>query len=564
MIRSGRAPSPLSSGLFALLAVACSLEEGLKKTPTVLSPDQIATIEGPGTRLVSGNFHALMGRGDLLMMRKNDAAADALTVVDPQRDRFCELEGAARFARSDSGWIAYAGAPDAQGQSQVLFARGDCSKLPLVVARGTLPFAATDDAEAVLLAGDVLTAVDPENSRERVLATGYKGAERLLSIADDAYVWIVQSGTELVAFDADWHELSRAGTNVGRTATLTSPSITLFEDGPSLRLLEAPTKSSLELLTVAEDGCEPHAASNDHLTFFSPCAEGRLHSLDVSDGDVDYGVLDVTPENALPLDLGSVKTGDRSQSLFFLRDVDPATGTGALWELASPEAEPRHVADAADLAFIRAASERKGIYALVDIDAGLGRVVFIPSGGGELEEVVTRVPHTARNLAYYARQYWFFANPSDDGTFDLVRLCDFAGCSADAKAMGARFETVAQRVPESGFASSLDAEQVAVLHDVTSGLGQLSLEGGGAIADGVPQGGFAGLYPIMKEGVAYLTRFDAASGTFALEYWNRTLDARGSIAENVSEFIRADWPYMGVIYLVPSGDKAGLWYARGK
>lgn len=539
-------------------------------------------IEGPGTRILAGSYHALTSRGDLLLARRTGAPEGSLTLIDPQRERSCELEGAARFVYPSIGWIAHTSATDASSQGEIHFATPECDPLPSVVAGASLPFDVTHDHEAVLLVGDELRAIDPITGADRVIASAYAGADRLFLPGQQVYVWLVASQGELILFDARWRELSRFGEDVREVATISSPGAALVQDGNALHLLRITAESSLLDTVLTQDGCRPYAADREHFTYLSPCSERRLHSLDASNGDVDFGPLDVDPKYTLPVSLGSASAQNRTLRLFMLREVDTTIGLGELWALDVPrdatsssndgaagapgsdaEAIPHKIANAADLAWLHSTPRRDGTYALVDVEAGVGRVVYVPRAG-EAETIVDAVPRTARNLFYYRRDYWFFAHAAPGRDAHLVRICKLAGCSPAVAAAELPTETIAERVPELGFASAVSSEDFALLHDAEAGLGTLSIQDGPVVAGGVPAGGFVGLYPIMNRGVAYLTRFDVERRTGALEYWNQSLDARGLVAENVAEFLRADWPYMGLIYLVPNGDNAGLWYARGK
>lgn len=529
----------------------CSLEEGLKKTPTVLSPDTVATIEGPGKRLLAGNFHALTTRGGMLMVRKTDGPSDTLVLVDPQHETSCEIANAERFVHASTGWVAYSDGTSNQGE--VHFANDDCTPLPAVVADASLPYDVTGDGEAVMTLGSALVAIHPTTEEKRVLADPYGAVQQLVSPDRQGYVWLVKQGDQLIEFDSDWRELSRIGEKVGEMASISTPPTLAYEDNGKLNRVTVDAKGKLSIKLVSEDACRPRTASSDYFTYLGPCQEPTLHTLSGRGEQVDWGALGIEPEHVIAY--SEAKTGLR---LLFVRDVDAAVGTGTLWSLDAPNAEPRKLAERADLGWVQVAKDQS-VYALVDVENDLGKIVHV-TNDGTTEELVSEVPRNGNNQFFYGRQFWFFAHPAGDGTSELVRICALTGCDPSAPPV----QSIASGVPDWGFASALDSDHVAVLHDVSGGLGTLSTDSGALVAEGVPQGGFAGLYPIMNQGVAYLKGFDSERSVGTLEYWNLSLDARGTVAQNVSEFIRADWPYMGLVYLVPNGDSAGLWYARGK
>lgn len=547
-----RAASRAAAILLSLAAAACSLEEGLRKTPTVLSPDQVATIEGPGQRLVAGSFRSLTARSGMFMARRMDAPSSSLTVVDPQRETWCELQNAERFEHVSAGWLAYTASQSNPGELR--FAKDDCTPLPAVVQNASMPYGVTEDGEAVVVIGTSLVAVHPTTEEQRVLATGFGQVQQLVSRDRESYAWLVKEGDQLIEFDSGWQERARVGEKVGEMAAISSPPTLLFEDNGKLKRATVDGKGRLDITVASEDGCRPRATSAEFLTYLAPCENPTLHSLSGRGGQVDWGALGVEPDRAVVI---SKKTGPLR--LYFLRDVDSA-GTGTLWSIDDPKSEPKQLAERAALGWVQAGDD-DSIYALVDIRDNLGRIVHFAKDG-EAEELVSDVPRTGGNEYFFGLGFWFFAHPADDGSADLVRICALAGCDADPTAPAV--ETIARGVPDWGFAASLDAEHVAVLHDVVNGMGTLSTDAGALVAEGVPQGGFGGLYPMMERGIVYLSGFDAERRVGRLDYWNLVLDARGTIAENVSEFMRADWPYKGIVYLVPSGENAGLWYARGK
>ncbi|HET9934368.1 MAG TPA: hypothetical protein VFQ35_26880 [Polyangiaceae bacterium] len=547
------AASRAAALLLASTVLGCNLEEGLRKTPTVLSPDEVAAIEGPGKRLLAGNFHGLTTRWGRLVMRKVDGPKNTLVSVDPQHESSCELENAERFAYASTGWVAYSDA--ASNFTEIHFAAEDCTALPAVVSNASMPYDVTEDGEAVMVIGSALVAVDPVTEQRRVLADPYTSVQQLGSRDQKGYVWLVKQGDQFIEFDWNWKELSRVGEKVGGLAFVSSPPTLAFEDNGKLNRMSVDADGKLSISLIAEDGCRPRTASSTNFAYLSPCNEPTLHTVSGRGTDVDWGALGVQPEQAVALPKGT-----SGIQLLFLRDIDPNVGTGSLWLLDAPGGEPQKLAEHADLGWVQAAKD-DSIYALVDIENDLGKVVHFAKDGST-EELVTEVPRNGNNQFYYGRQFWFFAHPQSDGTSELVRICALASCDGNAGAPAV--QSIARGVPDWGFASALDSNHVAVLHDVSKGRGTLSTDSGALVAEGVPQGGFAALYPIMKQGIAYLTHYDSERAVGTLEYWNLELDARGTVAENVSEFMRADWPYMGIVYLVPSGDNAGLWYARGK
>jgi hypothetical protein len=62
----------------------------------------------------------------------------------------------------------------------------------------------------------------------------------------------------------------------------------------------------------------------------------------------------------------------------------------------------------------------------------------------------------------------------------------------------------------------------------------------------------------------FIESWDADARTGALVAYNYELDARTTIAEGVSSFELASYPWEGIIYTVPEGKQRGIWFSRAK
>jgi hypothetical protein len=62
----------------------------------------------------------------------------------------------------------------------------------------------------------------------------------------------------------------------------------------------------------------------------------------------------------------------------------------------------------------------------------------------------------------------------------------------------------------------------------------------------------------------FMENWDANTKTGTLISYNYELDARATLAENVSSFDLTSYPWDGIIYAIPSGKKQGIWFAKAK
>jgi hypothetical protein len=82
------------------------------------------------------------------------------------------------------------------------------------------------------------------------------------------------------------------------------------------------------------------------------------------------------------------------------------------------------------------------------------------------------------------------------------------------------------------------------------------------VASDVPVGGYS-FFEGMSA-LAYIENWKTDAGVGSLVVHELELDARSDISNDVKEFKEVIWPFEGVMYIVPSGDQAGIWVARAK
>ena len=65
-------------------------------------------------------------------------------------------------------------------------------------------------------------------------------------------------------------------------------------------------------------------------------------------------------------------------------------------------------------------------------------------------------------------------------------------------------------------------------------------------------------------GFAYIGNYDAKALTGTLFVQNVDLDSTLTVAHGVSDFVATNYPLPGILYTVPTGTNAGIWFARAK
>jgi hypothetical protein len=86
------------------------------------------------------------------------------------------------------------------------------------------------------------------------------------------------------------------------------------------------------------------------------------------------------------------------------------------------------------------------------------------------------------------------------------------------------------------------------------------------MASNVPTGGFK-FFDAMNA-LAFTENWttDKTTGTSTgtLVVDELDLDARTKVSDEVGEFQEVQWPAEGIMYIIPSGDRQGIWVAKAK
>ena len=382
------------------------------------------------------------------------------------------------------------------------------------------------------------------------------------------HVWLIDGG-ELVAFDSDFDEVLRLGSEVTEFGLETgtgseSPDLdqpAVYVDGANLYLLEQLDEPTL----VAEDVCQIRffPSLRRRLSYLSPCATGRLvlHELETDEQQVyGEGVTSV------------VDVRSREEGGFWVLYLTGSSDAHTLW-LQAPDESPIEVAQKAELALQTTACPGDDLTRMW-INCEADRCDLIEWGGGAATQVVAR---------QVARKFTSAILADFDGTVGELRVWTPAADAADATPPAHRqceLAPYASGVPVQRYVSDNDENSPHATHaaafimDYDGQTGTLALttphftfnyesgplEEPRRVAEGVPIGGFDFLF--TYPGVAYLADADLSSRIGTLLALNSELDATTRISGSVSEFI--EWPGAGIVYAIPTGERAGIWYAEFK
>jgi hypothetical protein len=533
-------------------------------------------INFPGDRLATGHFSRLRLDGDnqhgaYLVALEN---GQELTLVPLAGGAPCRVGTVSRHQIFRSGpevssmpapVVAYLESSDDQGRGPLSFVGPDCSRWSTGLTSAELPRFAARAAYLVRDTrpeGDALVAVDPWNRVTHELGT------RVADLQVDGEtraIWSIEGGQSVVR-DSDLTELERFGTGVTELVLLGKEQAAIVDAGVLSLVSEGGTVTPVATDACGSAAADPWNTPRDCLGYLAPCAEQTPNIYQVSTGSYFAFEGFGTPPgvNAPPL----VTDWSSPRQVFFLTGAEklgPTPGissgpsshrgyVGTLWSsgFTLGTSSPVTVERRAERALLSSIlSCRWGDYArmLVDYDGTTGRLVEWQLS--QMLELATGVSEFSGCLA----------------------IASFDGTRGDLLAVPEGPRVLAHGVPglqgTSGVGSATNG--LAVLSEYDGTTGTLLVFTGSpwnglsaaaeTIARGVPLGGFDAFLDFPALG--YLHDFDPALGAGTLAV--RFLPSQDTFERpGVSEWTQVTWPADGVVYAVPNGAEAGVYYAKAK
>jgi hypothetical protein len=406
---------------------------------------------------------------------------------------------------------------------------------------------------------------EPWAPKETVIASGVSGT----TLTEDK-IWSIESG-QLVVRNFAFDVLGQFGTDVKEFDVVDS-TITraAFIDGADLFTvtdkLETPTQ-------VASDACSAGPAAKDHLvgrkkffpsgwrgmgvSYYTPCKilSDGTRAPDDSRSLVLYGSAhrsDKGPgvtDQEYALGGGAVGdpligySGDDAFAFFVTNTTPPALYGSALGKL------PEHIADQPEI--------RSNAPAVSLVGSEWQARVDFPGGTGTVGRLIRW--KSAASVRELARGLEEMDSPlaivNYDGKLgDLVRIDD-AGVS----------RILARGVPRQGIVS--DTNGLAAISDSDGSAGTLIVAPPDSTAfEKVAKGVHVGTFQFIQNlrAVAYLRDFDSKAGAGTLGVRVIETGDTFDVGVRASEWQEVGWPQPGILYVVPDGDRAGIWFAQLK
>ncbi len=544
--------------------IACDPKAGFESAAGAIDPNEKSYIDGPGARLTAGPFNTVGIDFDLdtqihLLARRRDDHGTSMTLFGQDAQTGCTIvpNSATWFASKPSAkpyrLLPYFESRDATGAGTLHFSSVDCKIEPYSLDNAFGPSAPQLEQGFLVRQGGGLVAADPWSGTTTSVVTDLR---RLIPIGSRFLVW---GDSQVIAFDSDLTELARFGKNVTAVTDLDFGSDFAVQDDDGLHaLIPDWSGPGFSFKLIDPDACALGTTGADvaWVVVHSPCSDDHL----VAESIDPTGVEDVQRlPFAAQADSQSAKIVRFSTStasstdlvVYYLKDLDPSTGLGTLFA-AKPDGQPVEVGTSAAIerAFLLEKGSAWTGFALVDVQAGLGRLVRWQWDGVQ-ETLAENVDRTA-NVPGFLANY--------DGHAGDVLSVDVHGDTAVQQSGAPPFSTTLR---------SSDYEWAVRLEHFDGVTGDLTLAKGldssfETVARRVPPNQYQFTTIIPLPGFAYLGNYDETSLTGTLFVQNLTLGSTLTVAKNVSDFVATNYPLPGILYAIPVGQNAGIWFARAK
>jgi len=401
-----------------------------------------------------------------------------------------------------------------------------------------------------------LLVIDPWSGASTVLA-GKVIWSKIVS-RDDLVVAVIDGGHYKI-FNAQRQVTTDIGSAVTEIASLSGTDTGFaLVDGGTLRTYKSVSDSAP--VEIATDACQASSDSGGCLFYVSPCSDPKLSQLQCYRADTG---------KSTPIDSGTsapmashVTSGSADFSVIYTKQ-DAQTNSTGLWLYASGSAPSQVVGNFSRL-YSWAPPPNLEIISLVDAGADQGQMVrHTPTADTVLVDSVS-VNFSQGLLANF------------DASNSVGDLYTPPQLGQTPKLIIAGVPYVKDRnsivTPPSTNLDSIPFGTAAIANAQGS-IGDLTLlryptdtspgpESPRKIASGVSPGGFK-FFDAMNA-LAFTENWNAELTTGTLIVHELTLDARTKVSDEVREFQEVQWPAEGIMYIIPSGDRQGIWVAKAK
>jgi len=568
MRRSATRPARGLACLALTLATSlgCDPKAGFESAAGAIDPNQKSYVDGPGSRLAAGPFNTVGIDLDVdtqvhLLARRRDDQGASMTLFGQDAQTGCTIAPnaatwfASKPAEKPYRLLPFFSTRDAHGVGTLKFSTIDCKVEPYEVDNALGPSEPELGQGFLVRQGGGLVLADPWQQSTTPIVTEF---QRLLPAGSRFLIW---GDSQIIAFDKDLSEIARYGNHVTAVTDLgfLGGAFAVQDDDGLHTLTVDWDAQGFVFTTVDPKACAlgPTSSDMDWVTVHSPCSDEHLVAelIDPSGSTavqrLPFAVQTDSRTAKIERFADTVNNHPDDLAAYYLEDVDPATGLGTLSAVTADGALLQVGTNAAlERAFLLAKDDPWTGVALVDVQAGLGRLVRWAWDGSEetLAENVSRAASAAGILADY------------DGHSGNALTVDMHGNTAVQQVGAPAFNTTLRSI-NYGWALRLEHYD-GVTGDLTLAKGLSTTYQ--TVASRVPPNQYQFTTIVPLPGFAYLGDFSEKTQTGTLFVQNLDLGSTLTVAKNVSDFVATNYPLPGLLYAVPIGKDAGLWFARAK
>ena len=559
--------------------IACDISKGISDFGNNVANPELVSINGPGQRLATGHYNSplvdpwgengpviiafeFIGQDPHLAMRPMDGSAGCdtgLAYSSIVRDKLANR----------TQLIAYKGPSDSNGRGPVHFVDHACNEYGQPIQNANLPDLLYSDPPGYLVnAVDYTTennvpvvsathlfVVDPWDGTSTVLAANLTWWTVLSS--NDSTIAVIDGG-HFKIFNAQQQPTSDVGTAVTEIAFLPGQSGAFaLVDGGTLSTYQSVTDTSP--VAIANDACQPIPDSSGYLFYFSPCETRQLQCY-----RSDTGKSTLIDSEVSGLVSSRTSADGTGVSVLYTKS-NPAGNGSDLW-MASPGASQALIAAQFSRLFDWSSAPALEVISLANADATTGQAVrHTPTGDTVLLDSVS-AQFTQGVLANFDTTSLFG---------DLYSPLQ-VGQSPQFVIAGVPY-VAPPRSPIVASSNEASAQYGTAIINAATGamgsIGKLTLlryptasspgpDSPRTIASNVPVGSYSFFSGMTA--IGYIENWDTSQGTGDFVVDQLDLDALSDVSDQVAEFLEVTWPSEGVMYIIPSGDRAGIWLAKAQ
>ena len=554
------------AGLGAAIAfnsLACSkIVNGISDFGNNLANPDLITVGGPGSRVAEGSYASplvdpwddagpvvvafeFLSDGPHLAMRplKGGSGCDTgLAYSSIVRDKLDNLTQLIAYSAGEAG--------DADGFGTVHFVDHQCKEYGQPVKSAKLPSILYQNPPGYLIQTSTqLIVVAPWSETTTVLAENlswwdtWVDADKSIAVIDGGHFKI---------FDAQHRQIADIGTAVTQMTRLGTSGAFLLVDGGVLRTYQS--LSDTAPVEVARDACNASVDTGGCLFYYSPCSSRQLQCYRTDTLNpvvVDTGVQSLvstrwSQDSKMATLYTKANANDGSTELWLYRSDDGSNKLlvpkfAHLYGWSAPAAEIdalvnsdgevgqamryTFTADPVLIADTVSANFSQGLLANFDRTLSIGDLYTSVQLGQTPQLVASGVP--------YVKDQDVIVSPKNQATLDY-------GKAAITGSDGTLGDLTLLRYPLTS--AGPDSPRV--------------------IASDVAVGNYR-FFQYMNA-LTYTDAWDIQNGVGSLNLFELDLDATTFISDGVREFLEIYWPWEGIMYVIPNGDRAGIWVARAK